>query len=209
MKNGQENRRSFRVVESVYVSYEPISDLDYHQGLDRWKMSQGTGFGIRSKLLDIDARFNEKLFLVKSESVALSECLNLLNQKITTLIEELPSLKERKVALAKQDAQKCEIGADGMLFGAAQPIKPDTKLMLRFLLAADNRYVETFCRVVRNDQPPSEEDVGKPYGVAVEFLGMKPEQKDLLIQHLFERESETLRMRRLKLDAEQLSRLGD
>ncbi len=209
MKNGKENRRSFRIVESVYLMYEIISDLDFHQGIERWKISQGTGAGVRSRLLDIDARFNEKLFRLKSDSIALAECLSLLNMKITALMDELPGLKKSKVALVKQPSQKCEIGADGMLFGASREISPDTKLALRFLLASDNRYVETFCRVVHTDGDAPDLNAGLPYSVAVEFLGMKPEQKDILIQHLFDRESETLRMRRLKLDGEEIPGLTD
>lgn len=198
--NGQENRRSFRIVEPIYLMYEVVSDLDVKHGLEHWKMSHGTGVGVRSKLLDIDARFNEKLYLLKSDSVALAECLTLLNEKITALLDELPGLKETKVALSKKPPQKCEIGADGMLFGTDEQFAPDTKLVLRFLLAADNRYVETFCKVVRPVAAPDGDEPAKPYGVAVEFIGMKPEQKEIIIQHLFDRESETLRMRRLRLE---------
>lgn len=208
MNNGEENRRSFRIVESVFLSYETISDLDFHQGLEHWKMAQGTGVGVRSRLMDIESRFDQKIFVLKSESLALAECMMLLNEKISLLMEELPGLKASKVALAKKPPQICELGADGMLFGSAKNFPLDTKLALRFLLASDNRYVETFCRVVRNDDPPGE-DESMPFGIAVEFLGMKQEQKDILIQHLFDRESETLRMRRLKLDADHLTQQTD
>lgn len=209
MSNDEENRRSFRVRDSVYLMYEVVSDLDVSQGLDRWKMSHGTGVGIRSKLLDIDARFNEKLFMLKSDSVALAECLTLLNDKITALIDELPGMKESKEALSRKDPQFCEIGADGMLFGTDKQFQAETKLVLRFLLAADNRYVETFCRVVRPAEPPDGDEPRMPYGVAVEFMGMKAEQKEILIQHLFDRESETLRMRRLKLEEEEIRQLAE
>jgi len=206
--NGQDNRRSFRVMESVYLMYEVISDLEASQGLDRWKMSRGTGVGVRSKLLDIDTRFNEKLFLLKSDSVALAECLTLLNQKLSTMMDELPGLKESKIALAKQEPQVCEIGADGMLFGTSKQFTEGTKLALRFLLASDNRYVETFCRVVRLGDPPEKGNPARPIGVAVEYLGMKAEQKELIIQHMFDRESESLRIRRLKLEDGELESMG-
>jgi len=202
MKTGQENRRSFRIVESVFLDYEVISDLDFHHGLDRWKLSQGTSIGVRSRLMEIDARFNEKLFLLKSDSIALAECLHLLNQKITAIADEFPSLKESKSALAKQPPQSCEIGADGMSFGTTKKYTPDTKMVLRLLLASDSQYVETFCRVIRLEESSQNSDSNLPFHIAVEFLGMTQEQKDMLIQHLFDRESETLRMRRLELDGD-------
>jgi len=200
MNNGQENRRSFRIVESVFLDYETISDLDFNLGLERWRLSQGTSIGVRSRLLEIDARFNEKLFLLKSDSIALAECLHLLNQKITAIADEFPGLKESKSALVQQAPQSCEIGADGMSFRAAKQYPPDTKMVLRLLLASDSRYVETFCRVIRVDESSENSDSNLRFCIAVEFLGMTQEQKDILIQHLFDRESETLRMRRLELD---------
>jgi len=209
MSNEQENRRSFRVRDSVFLKYEVVSDLDVSHGLDRWKMSHGTGVGIRSKLLDIDARFNEKLFVLKSDSVVLAECLTLLNEKIAALIDELPGMRESKEALSKKDPQYCEIGADGMLFGTDKRFEPEAKLLLRFILSADNRYVETFCRVVRSAEPPDGDEPMRPFGVAVEFIGMKAEQKEILIQHLFDRESETLRMRRLRLEEEEIAQLAE
>lgn len=207
MSSGQENRRSFRIAESAFITYESISDLDFQLGIERWKMSKGSTIGVRSKLLEIEARFKEKLFVLKSESVALAECLHLLNEKIVTLMDELPGLREAKESLVKQPVQACELSADGMRFGVDDQMLADTKIAMRFLLTTDNLYVETFAKVVRTVSPPTDDQPQRSFGVAVEFLGMKPEQKDVLIQHLFDRESETLRMRRLQIEAEELKAL--
>ena len=207
MTNGKDNRRSFRIEESASLDYQLISDLDFNLGFERWKLGQGSSIGVRSKLLDIDAKLNQKLFLLGSESVALAECLNLLNEKIGTLIDELPDLKASKESLVQKPPQACELSADGMVFGVKEPLKEETKLALRILLASDNLYIETFCQVVRMVDAPKDDSPAFPHGVAVEFLGMKPELKDILIQHLFDRESETLRMRRLQIEEEELKAL--
>ncbi len=200
MSNGQENRRSFRVVESVCLKFEIISDREFDQGLERWKLRLGSSFGVRSTLLDIDARLNENLLVLKSESTALAACIVLLNDKIDTVLEEFPDLRESKAALAKQTPQICEIGADGMLFGADKRYPSGTKMLLRILLGTDSRYFETFGQVVRDVDVSDESRTDRPFDVAVEFQGVKSAQKDMLIQHLFNRESETLRLRRLQND---------
>ena len=92
-----------------------------------------------------------------------------------------------------------------MAFAAEEKLDVGTKLSLRFLLESDNRYIETFAEVVREVEPPEDSSEDRPFGVAVEFSGMKPAQREILIQHLFNRESETLRMRRLRLDAAELT----
>jgi len=199
--NGNDNRRSFRVTERVYVKYEIISDREFHQGLDRRKLRQGVSGGLRSTILDLEARLEEKLFVLKSESSRVAECIDILNEKLTAVIEQLPEMRESKSSLARSEPLTCEIGADGMAFPVEKHLEDGTKLSLRFLLESDNRYIETFCRVVRSVESAQDTISSHPFAVAVEFEGMKPAQKEILIQHLFNRESETLRMRRLELDS--------
>lgn len=199
--NRRENRRSFRIKETVYVQHEVISESEFAGGPERRRLKRGDSQGLRSRLIDIDARLDEKLFLLKTSSEQVANCLALLNQKIDLAINALPAVVEQKATLASEAPRLCELSADGMVFGAADPYAPETKLSLRLLLETDSRYVETFCRVVRLADPPDPDDQARPYGIAVEFVGMAPAQKEILIQHLFSRESETLRIRRLKLDA--------
>ena len=204
--NGEDNRRSFRVTERVYLKYEVISDREFHEGLDHRKLRQGVSDGVRSTILDLDARFEEKLYLLRNESGRLAEVMTILNDKLNAIIEQLPEMRQSKASLARSEPLTCDIGADGMAFAAEKHLETGTKLALRLLLESDNRYIETFARVVRNIDPPGELDANRPFGVAVEFDGMKPAQKEILIQHLFNRESETLRMRRLELDEAELAK---
>ncbi|MEQ9562725.1 MAG: hypothetical protein RLN69_09410, partial [Woeseiaceae bacterium] len=105
MNSGRENRRSFRIRETVYLKYEVISDREFHEGLDRRKIRLGASSGIRSQILDLDTRLKEKLFLLKADSSRVAECLNLLNEKLTTVIEQFPELRESKASLASSEPQ--------------------------------------------------------------------------------------------------------
>jgi len=197
----RDNRRSFRIKESVYVQHQVISEEEFSGGLERHRIRTGGRQGIRSRLVDLDARLDEKLFLLKTTAEPVASVLALLNEKIDVAIGQLPAVVEENASLAQSTPRLCELSADGMVFGAEDPYAPETKLWLRLLLETDSRYVETFCHVVRVTDPPDPDDAARPYGVAVEFVGMAAAQKEILIQHLFSRESETLRMRRLQLDA--------
>lgn len=201
MTQGIDKRRSFRVEEFVYLAYEILTEEEFAEGLERRKIRLGASDGARSVLVDIDARFSEKIFLLKHESSAVAECLTLLNDKIDTAIAQMPHLKNTQTALANRPPQICELSAEGMAFGTAEDISPGSKLALRFLIASENRYVESFAIAVRNSEPPDGDTESFPHGVAVEFDGMSSAQKEIIIQHLFSKESETLRMRRLELEA--------
>lgn len=199
--NGPENRRSFRINESVYIKYEILSDEEFQQGLEHRKLRLGIDDGAQAKLVDIEARLGEAMFLLNAEHGKIGRCMTLLNDKLNIVIDQLPTLRETKLSLAKTQPQNCDVGADGMIFSSDRQFAVDDKLYIQFLLSTDNRYVETFCRVVRLDNPPDSNRPDLPYGIAVEFLNMPPAQREILIQHMFSRESETLRMRRLELDA--------
>jgi hypothetical protein len=201
MTNGQENRRSFRVNESVYIRYEVLTDTEFEEGLERRKLKLGINDDAQALLVDIEARLSESMYLLNAESDQTGKCITLLNDKLNVVIQQLPGLRKAKSDLAQQPPQHCDISADGMVFAAESPFSVGKKLYLQFLLTSDNRFVETFCRVVRQTEPPAGNDAQMlPHGVAVEFHGMKPALREILIQHMFSRESETLRMRRLQID---------
>ena len=201
MTNGQENRRSFRINESIYIKYEVIDDETVENGLEHYKLKRGISDGAQAKLVEIEARLSEAMYLLNAEYGKIGRCMNLLNDKLNIMIDQLPSLRETKASLAKSLPQTCDFSADGMIFSSKSPLEVGDKLYIQFLLSTDNRYVETFCRVVRLDDPPDTSGQDLPYGVAVEFLNLPPAQREILIQHMFSRESETLRMRRLEIDA--------
>ncbi len=201
MTNEQNNRRSFRVSESVYLKYDVLSDEEFQEGMGRRNLRLGLNDGAQAMLVDIEARLGEAMYLLQGDYGKVGRCMTLLNDKLNIVIDQLPALRETKASLAKSPPQTCDVSADGLVFSSPRPLSVGEKLHLQFLLSQDNRYVETFCQVVRLVDPPDTTGQDLPYGIAVEFLNMTSSQREILIQHMFSRESETLRMRRLELDS--------
>jgi len=177
----KENRRSFRVHESIYVKYDLLTEEEFEAGLSHYKVRQGPADGASSMLVDIEARLSEAMFMLKGEHAS-------------------TALRATKNDLTNSAPQDCEVSADSLCFGSERPLTVGDKLYLQFILSTDNRYVDTFCKVTRLTEPPNP-DGGMPYGIVVEFVSMLPALREMLIQHMFGRESETLRMRRLELEA--------
>ena len=142
MKQGQENRRSFRVSESVYIKYEKLTEKEFQEGLEHRKLRLGISDGAQAKLVDIEARLGEAMFLLNSEHGKIGRCMTLINDKLNTVIDQLPSLRESKLSLIQTTPQTCDVGADGMMFSSRQPLAVGDKLHLQFLLTTDNRFVE-------------------------------------------------------------------
>jgi len=201
MTDGKENRRSFRISESVYIKYEVVDDETVKNGLEHYKLGLGISDGAQAKLVEIEARLGEAMFLLSAENGKIGRCVTLINDKLNIVIEQMPSLRETKKSLANTPPQTCDVSADGISFSSKRPLSVGDKLYIQLMLSSDNRYFESFSRVVRLDDPPDTSGQDLPYGIAVEFLDLSPAQREILIQHMFSRESETLRMRRLDMDA--------
>lgn len=204
MTRRSEHRRSFRIVEFALLRYEIIDAKKFEQGLERWKLRLGAPSGMRSKILDLDSRLEALLYRIKNDAPATSDAFRLLNKKLNIIIEALPEFRETKEALASQPGQNCEISAEGMVFGSNKFLEPQTMLFLRFLLTSGNRFFETFCRVVRSrSKSESDTDIDAySHRVAVEFHWENAADREILIQHLFSKQSETLRLRRKQSEAD-------
>lgn len=202
MSTETRERRSFRVREPVQLDYEILSEREFREGALRRSARLGHARGLRSRLLDIDARLAERLYLLRASSAAVAECLTLMNEKIDAVIAQLPEVRDQTSALASREPQLIELGADGMIFGTERALAPGTHVALRLLLPPNNRYIETFATVLRDVPAPDPEDERHAHGAAVEFAGLETAQREVIIQHLFNREAEALRARRLQEAAE-------
>jgi len=199
--NDTEQRRSFRVRETVYLRYETLSDLDFSEGLERRRLRHGLGARVASAMADLDARIGTEMQRLNADSSPVARCLSLLNDKLNVVVQQMPELQKLRTELANTTPQVCELSADGIVFSSSQPVPLGTKLLVEFLLESDNRFVDAFATVIREVPPPDSGNPNLQHGVAVAFHDMKPELRETLIQHMFSRESETLRMRRLQLDS--------
>ncbi|MEM7432353.1 MAG: PilZ domain-containing protein [Pseudomonadota bacterium] len=198
MSNGHDNRRSFRVSESMYLKVEELTEPEYREGLEHRKIRLGQSDDAQSKLLDVQTRLGEEMFRLGSEHDQVARCLTMLNSKLDIVIEQLPGLRQIKAELAQNEPQTCNISADGLVFASEQQYAVGTKLYLQLLLTSENRYLDMFAQVVRQTETPPGNSPHLIHGIAVEFDRMRPAQREVLIQYMFSRESETLRMRRLE-----------
>jgi len=193
MSNVSEKRSSFRIIESLKLKYEVVSELDFADAMKRNNAAGAVGAtSLRARLLDLDARLDEALFTLGRHAPGVKEALELMNNKLRLLAQVVPELAYNADSLADAPAQECELSADSLVFETNDELATDTKLKLRFFLISENRYFETLAYVYRVDP----QDSGRNRVVTC-FEGMPSAERDALFQHLFSMQSETLRMRRI------------
>jgi hypothetical protein len=196
----REMRRSFRIRESAHVRYEVLEPEDYISIVENRALKLPTRFGSHARLSGLEAQFQEQFALMGKAALPVRECLRVLNDKLNLLLDEQPDRQAQLRALTEHNARTCEIGALGMRFDVGEEIPMGGKLFVQALFTSDRHYLETPA-VVRNITKPLNPDADGVIGsVGVEFVGITEAETELLIKHLFQRESESLRMRRLSMD---------
>ncbi|MEL6868209.1 MAG: hypothetical protein AAFO81_00275 [Pseudomonadota bacterium] len=192
-------RRSFRIRENAFVRITLLNDADYAALLEARSLQQPSRFGNNARLVNLEARFQEAFALLGTAPQPVRDCLATLNDKLSLLLDEQPERKAAIQQLTEGTALMCEIGATGIRFDHHEPLPEDSKLFLQVMLTADRHYLETPA-VVRRPVGLLNQDPHAQHGVAAEFVGFSEAESELLIKHLFQRESESLRMRRLAAD---------
>lgn len=200
MSEKADRRRTFRVPEVVLLKYDVIDEKKFKAGINSWRLRSKGAAGARSKIVDLNCRLDELLFRVGSEMPAVSEVARLLNEKVDIVIQSLPEYQKSKHSLVDQPEQKCELSSEGMLFGTNEILRVDTKLVVRFLVIPDNRYFEMFASVARFIEMTDEKMGPYDHLTAVRFHGMSAAEREDLIHHLFNKQSETLRLRRINAE---------
>jgi len=192
-------RRSFRIRENAFVQVRELSDSEYAGLLEARSLQKPSSFGNHARLVNLESRFQESFALLGTAPQPVRECLTVLNEKLTLLLDEQPERQRVMTELTQGQALVSEIGATGIRFDSDKPLAEDTKLFMRIMLTSDRHYLET-AAVVRRCVESINSDPAAPHGIAAEFVGFSEAESELLIKHLFQRESESLRMRRLNAE---------
>lgn len=192
-------RRSFRVRENAFIRVQVLDDSEYASILESRSLQKPSQFGDYARLVQLESQFQEAFVLLGSAPQPVRDCLSLLNDKLNLLIDSQPDRQAAMRELTEDEAHTCEIGATGVRFDHSAPLPEGTRIFLRVLLTSDRHYLET-AATIRRCPDPLDQDPSRPHGLAAEFVGFSEAESELLIKHLFQRESESLRMRRLQID---------
>ena len=191
-------RAAFRVTEAVRLAFEPVPEKDWKERMHLLAVTASSIQNAKSAVADIGLEIHRKLIAAHRVSETIAGVLELLNRKIDVLADQIVSLQEQQGEFADVPIRKCEISANGIKFSTRQPFELGNKLHLKMLLVTDSFYFEVLSEVVRME--PDEEAAGRQI-VALRFRGIRESDKDRLIKHLLGRQSETIRARRLRLEA--------
>jgi hypothetical protein len=183
----RERRRYFRIEDEIVLFLRQVTPeqiclddaLDSHP-LDAFSLSA------RLDLLTQEARM--PLRRIARDQPELAEYLKILERKIELIAR---ALLEKESDMADRSANRVSLSASGLAFDAEIGFERGALLELKMLLPPALVGVIAFGKVVYCSRNP--DDAARPYRVAVDFIGIKEQDRELLIRHVIRKQSNQLR----------------
>ena len=180
----QERRRFFRVDDEVVMDFQTISRDEFEQWRTQHQLQS-------SELKQLEQELTLMIHQVRSTHPGIGQLMELFNRKIN-LLHKKPSHGERDIS-PTEALIRVNLSACGIAFYSDENLQDETHMLLNLQLKPSNATLSLAGNIVAS------EEVNHEYGryqVRVNFDGLKEAEQEMLIQHLFQLQSRTLRQQR-------------
>lgn len=183
-----ERRRYFRIDDRVGVDINPLAEEAAHTLAEQVRRGLAAG-DFRSPF---DARLHTVLEAVRVQQPLVSEALELLNRKLSLLMEQLAVNDEALQRLAFT-VHEVSLSACGLGLTVDYALAVGTPVHLALDLLPGEQRITTLARVVACEPAP-ETGEGNHY-LRMDYEVIHPEDQEQLIQHVLRRQGLQLRHR--------------
>jgi hypothetical protein len=184
-----ERRRYFRIDDEIVLSYQPVPAGQVPEQ-HAFREQEPDVFSLASHLELLSAESASLLRRIERDDPALGDYLRFLEQKIDLIARALLTNEEE---FRLSPAQRVNLSAAGLSFLCADEFGAGAVLELKLILPPALIGIRAFGRVVycryRGGDAPS-------YQIGVDFIGLRDQDRDLLIRHITKKQSQQLREHR-------------
>ncbi|MCB1904431.1 MAG: PilZ domain-containing protein [Gammaproteobacteria bacterium] len=192
----RERREFFRIDDTIALSFQAIPPSSLTKKLERQEKGLESDFTIMSNLAVISQEMSGVLRKIETVAPDIARYLKSLDQKIDLLGKAFLTWTNE---MADQPASAVNLSASGMAFNAPEPTEIGTLLELKILLPFFTGLI-LYAEVVACEKLPTEGDGtgARVYQTRVNFQHLRDRDRDVLIRHVLQRQSEYLRKQRLE-----------
>ncbi|HHH39817.1 MAG TPA: PilZ domain-containing protein [Sedimenticola sp.] len=188
----EERRQYFRVEDEVSLRYQPVAAEELAAKLVRMERGAEREFTVLSSLAAITSEMSGVLRKVDAEMPEVARYLKAMDRKIELLGR---ALLAQTSDIAEQHAKAVNLSASGMAFQAPEPLSVGAMLELKLLLYPTYTGILIYAEVVACERMEAP-DANGACRVRVNFTHLRESDRDLLIRHVLQRQSEMLRRQR-------------
>jgi hypothetical protein len=185
-----ERRRYFRIEDEIILSYRAVPADDVPE-TGTFREHEPDVFTLAAHLEILSAESATLLRKIEREDSILGDYLRILEQKMDLVARALVS---REDSLCREPARQVNLSASGLSFASEHDFAASDVLELRLVLPPALVGIHAYGRIVYCR--PSRLDDAPVYKVGVDFIGLRDQDRDLLIRHVIKKQSQQLREHR-------------
>ncbi len=178
-----DRRRYFRIDDEAEISFKAISDEEYQA----W--SQGEVEDDHTRLAKLNTELSINIANLKSHQPQLAKICDLLNQKIDLTLRAHTTPQG---FIDDGELKSINLSACGIAFHTDEDLQQHEHILMQLKLKPSGVSIITPGKVVAVDNDAS----GAKQVVRVEFQDISENNQDLLMQHLFQVQSRSLKKQR-------------
>lgn len=179
----KEKRRYFRINETVGLTYERLGPSAQGRDVSEAKPD------IWDLMSDQDELIEGLLSEVGEEAPKVAELVRAINQKLERIVNQVV-LESKLTSRLANRVREVNLSACGAGFLSDEKADAGTPLQLEFQLFPGSKKVRTKARVVAC------EELNEGFYWRVDFFDITPAVQEVLIQHIVQRQSAQLKVRR-------------
>ncbi|MAS26143.1 MAG: hypothetical protein CMI08_14730 [Oceanospirillaceae bacterium] len=178
----EERRRYFRLDDEVVMDFQAISQEEFQH----WKESQSLE---KNELRELEQELGTLLHQMRSVHPSLAQILELYNRKINLLSGHKDDSSGAPMS-GTESRVRVNLSACGMSFYTDSDLSGSSHLLFQLQLKPSNAMLNLAGTVVSAEKT---QQTNNPFLVRVNFDGIQESEQELLIQHLFQLQSKTLK----------------
>lgn len=187
-----ERREYFRIEDEVTLEYRVISEREMECVLLRIRDEVPDRFTAAASFASTSRQLKHLLQNLSTKSPDLSACLSMLDRKLNLLAQLLVS---ESINVGEDGMREVSLSAGGLAFSNDRELKVGDLLETRLVLFPSLTGILSIGRVVSCERR-GEPERGMPWRVAVEYQYIREADRDLLVKHVLNRQTEQRRAKR-------------
>jgi len=190
-----ERRRYYRIADNVILNYREVSAEVMAHGIEQLKTNRMGRAQLQSALLGMDVRLQELITQIGRAREDFAEVLDLMNKKVGLLERMINAWTGDRDTEPVIDSSPSDVSlsAGGLSFESSVPYETGAHLELEMVLLPSYQYIKAYGDVVSSGEHESRPGYHR---IAVNFDWIREEDRDEIIQQVFRKQAEELRLQR-------------
>ncbi len=185
-----DRRNYFRVEDALQVTYRQIPPEEKEAWLESYRKGLSGGFSASAEVMMMRQEVVTLMRNIALQYPDIGAYLASLDRRVEVLARHVDAVHSD---LTEQPIRSGNISASGLAMHVEKPLNPGILLEMKLLLLPSYTGMVLPAEVVDCDKT---EDAEMPYLLRVNFSYLREQDRDMLIRHVIQRQSEMLRKRR-------------